>query len=71
MRILTILCAFALTGCGPNAAETVTALGQDHAGVSITIVTPWGTQHIARVNPTTQQSATVAPDGTITIGAGK
>lgn len=65
--LLALLMPLALLAGGGCASPNLKDLGDDHAAVQMTIVTPWGTQKISRVNPTTNQSASITSDGVMTI----
>lgn len=65
MKLLT-LALLVLGGCQIT-PESFKALGEDHAAINMTIVTPWGVQRITRVNPTTNQTVIVSPDGSLRI----
>lgn len=65
--LLALLIPLALLAGGGCASPNLKDLGDDHAAVQMTIVTPWGTQKISRINPATNQSATVTTDGSVTI----
>lgn len=57
-----------IIGCTSPSADVFKNLADDHAAIQMTVVTPWGTQKITRVNPTTNQSVTISSDGVMTIG---
>lgn len=56
------------TGCA-DMAKLEGAMKDDPATVSTSINTVYGTAKLVRTNPATNQTVTVSPDGTVTIGA--
>ncbi len=69
-KIITLLfiAAIACAGC-VNVGKLTKDLSRDNATVSASVSTVYGTMKIVRSNPTTNQTVTVSPDGTITIGS--
>ena len=68
---LIVIFTFSSAGCtGPGRlAKIVTALKDDPATVTASISSVYGVLKFTRTNPRTNQTITVHPDGTITIGA--
>lgn len=65
--IVLILPVSLLAGC-TNLNGLVTALKDDPATVSASVMTPYGSLKFVRTNPHgTNQTVTVSPDGTVVI----
>lgn len=70
-KTFALLIAVAGLGLGcstTNIAELVKAMSQSDATVVSKINTIYGTSSFIRTNPRTNQTATISPDGTVTIG---
>jgi len=70
MKILAIIVLLGgLTGCSTtNLADVMQQAAKDDATVVVNVSTIYGTGRFIRTNPRTNQTATVSPDGTVTIG---
>jgi hypothetical protein len=56
------------SGCvGYTPGAITKQLKDDHATVSMTLVTPWGTQRVIRTNPGSNQTSTINVDGSVTV----
>jgi hypothetical protein len=63
--------ALCLAGC-TGVSKLIKSGGNDHATVSGTVTSIYGTMKFVRTNPAgTNQSVTVSPDGTVTVTAPK
>lgn len=63
---LTVAALF--TGCAGNGiAGVAKALAVDNATVVADVMTPYGHGRLVRTNPGTNHSATITPDGSVTI----
>lgn len=70
MKLLKVSIAAAIGSilwCGCISKGLVSDLSKDNATVSANVNTIYGTVKIIRSNPQTNQSVTIAPDGTVTI----
>ncbi len=67
-----MLCAFFVSGCSStNISKLASELSKDNATVFVSVGSVYGTLKVVRANPNTNQSCTISPDGTVTIGANK
>lgn len=70
IAILIACLAMLASGC-QSTADAIKGLGDDHASVSATVVTPWGTSRVTRINPQPGQTVKVSPDGSIEASGGR
>jgi uncharacterized lipoprotein YmbA len=70
MKTLALLSALAFTGCSStNITKLAQQLKDDPATVSVTVSSIYGTVRFVRTNTRTNQTLTVSPDGTVSVGS--
>jgi hypothetical protein len=65
---LVVVVIVGLTGCS-STGKLAKELKGDNATVVSRLNTIYGTHNFIRANPTTNQSVTISPDGTVTINS--
>ncbi len=69
MRHLLFLVVVLLTGCSTtDITELMKATAGSDATVKVSVSSIYGTINFLRTNPRTNQTVTISPDNTVTIG---
>ncbi len=69
LAVVVALLTLVVAGCSStNIAELMKATAGSDATVRANVSTIYGTANFVRTNPRTNQTATISPDGTVTIG---
>lgn len=66
---LAAVLAVIVSGCSGcmSSGKLVRELARDNASVSVDVMTPYGSARLRRANPPPGGSATITPDGTLTV----